>query len=221
MHKFRASTFISNSIDAGRKRWNKAMIAVALIMLLWGIWNLPFLPLPNDFNNFPEPVFSTALTNLSPYFSDNVSVNVALRAYGPEVAVGIPMDLLIYFEIEPLKSATSITAIPENALAYNSSSQRLIYKYASVLITLQNGYWEGDVWVEYFVAGIYGVTFLFYYGGAIVARIHSGPFYTIGSEDLIAAKYNGALTTSLSLFVLMFTALEVRSRPTNGKRKKA
>jgi len=197
------------------------MIAVALITLIWGAWNLPFLPLPNDYNHFPEPVFSTALTNLSPYFSDNVSVNVALRAHGPEVAVGIPMDLLIYFEMEPLKCATSVTAIPDNALAYNSSLQRLIYKYASVLITLQNGYWEGEVWVEYFVAGTFGVTFLFYYGGAIAARIHSGPFYTIGSEDLIAAKYNGALTTSLSLFVLMFAALEVRSRPTNEKRKRA
>jgi len=186
------------------------MIAVAIITLAGGVWSLPFAQVPNDYNTPPEPVFSNALTNLSPYLSDNVSVNVALRANGPEVAIGIPMNLQVYFPTQPLKDATSFSAIPDNALAYNETAQKLIYQYATIPITIQSGYWQGQLWIEYYASGTFGITFVFNQGVEIVGRIHSGPFYTIGSQDLIAAKYNAALTTSLTLFILMFAALDVR-----------
>jgi hypothetical protein len=190
------------------------MVLVAIVTLGYGVWNLPFLPafVPNDYNRIPPTIYTNAPTNLSPYFSNSTSVEVGLSLLGAELAVGVPIYYQIWVHSQALQPFSKVDAIPDNAMYYNVTSHSIARAFTAIeLGSLSGGLtWYGFGYIEYSVAGTFGVTFWFYEGNTIVSRIHSGPLYTVGSQNLIEARYNNALTASLTLFILMFAALEVR-----------
>jgi hypothetical protein len=110
---------------------------------------------------------------------------------------------------------------PDNALAYPLFTDQTTKAPAFAAIPLlpyrSTLYlWKGNDSVYYAQPGIFGATIIFQTNDSETAGNtyfnNTGPVIDIGSPDTVIAKQNEALITSLTFFVLMFAAIEVRAR---------
>jgi hypothetical protein len=134
-------------------------------------------------------------------------------------------------------SASNITTIflANTTNVFSPNYARFYISDTSKLITIPSSgpptsgvyeIWQGVNTIEYSTAGQFGLTISFYnqkfiHSGILFTGVtmHTFPFITIISPDTLEIQRNNAVTISLTLFILMFAAIDVRADTNPDKSK--
>ncbi len=224
-----------------RTGWNAVCIISALCFFAIGIYYLPFSGFPNGFNapvigqwgyaqfaiNYKtNSTEYTALANLTIFLSPQaqivgshgiiqptleISPSVA-STLGIQTIIVRPQEAFVYKGLGKLLQTYS-TPCPDNP---SSTCIASVYGPLFNEIKLERNSQNPIIWgyqqdVDFTAPGSYGVSM------DIVARNATYKFeasnvYTIYSADFVTVRHNEALTMSLTAFVLMFAAIEARSK---------
>jgi hypothetical protein len=193
------------------------------------LYYAPFWPFPNGFNtpttsitvfgriDFPEqlvyayiPKYHEILVGC-PHTAD-----LTFMLYGDEIVSGRVLHVQITTIACPtlLNNTSGFIVRMDDALEGGSPT---VWPTAALVVMdytehgWQHGYdWIGNHDILYSVSGTFTATVLFELHNGTELEIPTGAIIPIQSLDVITARQNEALTTSLTFFVLMFAAIEVK-----------
>jgi len=203
-----------------------ARIAVIIVCIFGGLVYAPFSPIPNGFNtpankivtfgkiDFPVQFVYQYLPNGTPFVGCSHTADLTFTLSGDEIVSGKALDILITMTAcSVLVNNTNFIFVRmENALEAGFPSSNPIN--ALVLMT-DSGYpgfnnFVGSHTIMYSMSGTFTATVIFCLHDGTELPFATGALFPIESQEIIIARQNQALTTSLTFFVLMFAAIEVR-----------
>lgn len=206
-------------------RWVR--IGFIIFCLAAGIVYAPFSRIPNGLNtpttkivtfgkiDFPvEFVYQYLPNNPTPFVGCAHSADLTLTLSGDEIVSGKVLDIWITMTAcSVIVNNTNFIAVRmENALEAGFPSSNPIN--ALVVMTLSElplfDNFVGHHRIMYLVSGTFTATVIFVHHDGTESAFATGALFPIESPEIIIARQNQALTTSLTFFVLMFAAIEAR-----------
>jgi hypothetical protein len=205
------------------------MAIVAISCLVEGLVYAPFSPIPNGFNtpttkivtfgkiDFPEQLIYQYLpNNPRPIVGCSHTADLTFTLSGDEIVSGKVLDVRITMDAcrVVVNNTNVILVRMENALEAGFSSSNpinalVVMSYTTGLPGLDN--FLGNHKILYLVSGTFTATVVFVLRNGTELPCATGALFPIESPEIIVARQNEALTTSLTFFVLMFAAIEVRA----------
>lgn len=204
-----------------------ARVVVVIICALGGFVYAPFSPIPNGFNtpttkivtfgeiDFPvEFVYQYLPNSNTSFVGCRHTADLTFTLSGDEIVSGKVLDIRITMTACPVivNNTNLIFVRMENALEAGFPSNNPINALVAMTYTGHPGFdnFVGSHKITYFVSGTFTATVVFVDHDGRESAFATGALFPIESPEIIIARQNQALTTSLTFFVLMFAAIEVR-----------
>jgi hypothetical protein len=215
---------------------NRGLWVVAIVCLILGLVFAPFSPIPNGLNtnlgnfvanasfNLPDNLINYTFHNIT-YVTEPHDAQFTVVLSGGEIVAGKKLTMEITMTANPTlrRHVFFIYADPDNALIWPLETEpgtgAPFLAYVNLRPTSNPSVWKGTQTIYYAESGIFGVSVFFVRSDSYTASQNYGiftrnlgPIVQILSPDTIIARYNEALTTSLTFFILFFAALDVRPK---------
>jgi len=204
------------------------MRIVAIFFLVEGFVYAPFSPIPNQFNtpttkivtfgkiDFPEQLIYQYLpNNPTPFVGCSHTADLTFTLSGDEIVSGKVLDVLITMTAcDVVVNNTNVILVRmENALEAGFPSSNPINALVVMNYTGRSGFnnFVGRHSILYSVSGTFTATVVFVLHNGAEVPCATGALFPIESPEIVVARQNEALTISLTFFILMFAAIEVRS----------
>ena len=207
--------------------WNWAMTIIAISCLIGGLAFAPFSPIPNGFNappneivtfgkiDFPVQYVYQYLPNGTPFVGCSHNADLTFTLSGDEIVSGKALDILITMTACPflVNNTNFIFVRMENALEAGFRSNNPINALVLMTYTGYPGFddFVGNHTIMYSMSGTFTATVIFCLHDGTELAFATGALFPIESPEIIIARQNMALATSLTFFVLMFAAIKVRA----------
>jgi len=200
------------------------MAIIAIFCLVGGLIYAPFSPIPNGFNNyttrivtfgsieFPVQLVYHRLNATTIIVGCPHTADLTFILSGDVIVSGKLLDIRITMDACPVfaEDVVYVWVEMENALETLGVFSRPVVARVVMEWNDNASSWVGSHKVIYLVSGTFTATVAFYLRNTTTLHYPTGALFPIDSPEIIMARQNEALTTSLSFFVLMFAAVEVR-----------
>jgi len=209
---------------------------VAVIFLLFGAYYFPALYpfVKNDITKTPDPLRNFNRVPL-PYDLTKPTNNPGLVAYvylnittNTDFIVDEPLDLsvIVYTPSRVAQNIQILAVVPDAALIYRPNGEifnSFIQMNSSYTSNSDLLAWAGTQVIEYPVPGTFGLSLYFFtYNettstATLVEALHTGPMFSIGTQDSWILKRNQSLTMTLTFLLLFFVVIDL-IREEKGRR---